>query len=791
MDINSIFNALMVGNASVITVDNIKIINDIALVLYNKDKLDELDIDMLKKIIMICNVLYNRTDMTILPVEDGFYDLLLEKYKLYDANFQVGSAVVEFRNFIENDIDNTTKIAKSPIIFNKKIERDDIHQSVYNDIMRVGRPILNRYDYSKSPISFTNIDKISKRSHNTEHNHPMLVGTLDKAKFVTNKDAIEAGVFNDTNVKVLERDFFQDHINKGIINPNDNIAVVCELKYDGVSVEADCGLTVSSARTRGDTGIGVASDITPILKDYVFHNAGCMIGEDEVGVKFEAIITKSNLEKFNQLRGRSYVNCRSAIVGLFGSSDAYLYRDLITLVPLALDRENFKHKISNRLEEIEFLNKVFVSHGEPLRYCYFEGSITEVLYMIKVFWDEAKIARDYLNFMYDGIVVSYLDESIRERLGRKNFINKYSMAVKFNPLEKQTIFRGYTYEVGQHGNITPMIHYDPVEFLGTIHTKSTGSSYNRFNELQLKYGDYINVTYVNDVMPYVSRVECEHNRNNPNPIIEFPSTCPICGSRLSISDSGKSAICLNMACAGRSIQRITNMFAKLNIKGFADATFNILKDFDHLYKFYTNDYKVDRDFYINKLGLADGNSFSDALLSLKQDIWKDYIIMGALGFNSIAHKKWQDILSNIKLVDLYNICKGKSNNAIYDILKANIKNIGEITAITISNEWSFFEKDIEFIINNIKLLDSSNMAESKGQIRFTGFRNSHLMELLSTAGFDAGEGSVTKKTDILLIPFQGYSSGKVLKAMNNPRTKIIPIDEFMKDSIKYIGIELS
>jgi NAD-dependent DNA ligase len=292
-------------------------------------------------------------------------------------------------------------------------------------------------------------------------------------------------------------------------------------------------------------------------------------------------------------------------------------------------------------------------------------------------------------------------------------------------------------------------------------------------------------------MPYVSRVECEHNRNNPNPIIEFPSTCPICGSKLSISDSGKSAICLNMACAGRSIQRITNMFSKLNIKGFADATFNILKDFDHLYKFYTNDYKVDRDFYINKLGVADGNSFSDALLSLQQDVWKDYIIMGALGFNSIAHKKWQDILSNIKLVDLYNICKGKSNNAIYDILKANIKNIGEITAITISNEWSFFEKDIEFIINNIKLLDSSNMAESKGQIRFTGFRNSHLMELLSTAGFDAGEGSVTKKTDILLIPFQGYSSSKVLKAMNNPRTKIIPIDEFMKDSIKYIGIELS
>ena len=111
------------------------------------------------------------------------------------------------------------------------------------------------------------------------------------------------------------------------------------------------------------------------------------------------------------------------------------------------------------------MNRVFSSHGEPLRYCYFEGTVTDILYQIKAFWNEAKIARNFLNFMYDGIVISYLDENIRNQLGRKNFINKYSMAVKFDPLEKQTIFRGYTYEIGQHGTITPMLHYDPVEFI--------------------------------------------------------------------------------------------------------------------------------------------------------------------------------------------------------------------------------------------------------------------------------------------------------------------------------------
>ena len=127
MSINEFFDAIMHGNASVITADNIGMINAEALKLYEIPQLNAEEIDELKKIVMICNVLYNRTDMTIQPVEDGFYDLLLEKYKTYDSHFQVGSAIVDFQNFIENDLDNPTKIAECPIIFAKDIERDEVH----------------------------------------------------------------------------------------------------------------------------------------------------------------------------------------------------------------------------------------------------------------------------------------------------------------------------------------------------------------------------------------------------------------------------------------------------------------------------------------------------------------------------------------------------------------------------------------------------------------------------------------------------------------------------------------
>ena len=777
--IKNLFNELCLGNGSMINDSNINILNKIALDIYEKSELNSDEIETLKYLIMSCNILYNRTDMIILPIEDGFYDLLFEKYKKYDQNFQVGSAIVDFKESFINDQSNKDKVAIQPLIFIEQPERNDVRKRIYNELSLKGKQQLNDNDYHISPLIFDQSD-ITKRKHNTEHNHPDLVGTLDKCKFVLNKDAIDAGCFDDSNVKILERDFFQNHIEKGIIKPNQEIEVICELKYDGISVEADCGLELISARTRGDTGIGAAADITPILQGYPFRQASAMIGEEPLGVKFEAIITKSNLEIFNRLRERNYCNCRTAIVGLFGASDAYKFRDLITLIPLAVDRDQTPW-INNRLEEIHYINTLFRSHGEPLRYCYFKGTVPVVLFYIKQFLDEAKFCREFFNFMYDGIVVSYLDENIRKKLGRKNYINKYSMAVKFDPLEKQTIVRGITYEIGQHGQVTPMIHYDPIEFNGTIHTKSTGSSLKRFNELDLKYGDYINVTYINDVMPYVSKLHCDHNVNNPNKKFEFTKTCPICGAELTTSSSGDTAICPNIECPARNQKRMVNMFSKLNIKGFAEASFNSIKDITNFNELYN----YNEDFYINRLGDADGRSFYSNLQDMKQNKIKDYIFMGSLGFTGIAHKKWKNVFEKITLKELY--CLWKSNKLNECI--SNLMSDG-ITKDTIIKEFPIYANDIKYVIDNDMILDTKGNIISKKQIRFSGVRNLQLMELLNTRGYDADEGSVTKKTDILLIPYEGFSSNKVTKALNQDNTIVIPIDRFLEDTEKYLGEKL-
>ena len=60
VDIDLMFKAIMVGDASVITIGNIQLLNDMALYLYNILLLDPGQVDKLQTLIMLSNFLYNR-----------------------------------------------------------------------------------------------------------------------------------------------------------------------------------------------------------------------------------------------------------------------------------------------------------------------------------------------------------------------------------------------------------------------------------------------------------------------------------------------------------------------------------------------------------------------------------------------------------------------------------------------------------------------------------------------------------------------------------------------------------
>ena len=365
-----------------------------------------------------------------------------------------------------------------------------------------------------------------------------------------------------------------------------------------------------------------------------------------------------------------------------------------------------------------------------------------------------------------------MDEDIRAKLGRENYVNKYSMAVKFNPLVRQTRFTGYTFTVGQDGTITPMIHYEPVEFFGTIHDKSTGNSYARFKELDLAIGDVVNVEYVNDVMPRVTKYDCVFNKDNQNPKEQFVKLCPICGTPLEFTNN--SARCTNLSCAGREIPRMVNMLAKLNIKGFAEAYVTALNI--HSLTDILNLEPID---VLTAIGEGNGKKFLDCIQHLKTAPIPEYMLVGALGFSGIAQKTWQSIF---RVFTLKEFVEGMETvPSMFLGRLTTIPGIGSSTVETIDKEYPKFDLDMRSILMMPNVVSSQGQVATGPSVRCTGFRDKAFMEYLRSKGYDApDEGSVSKKTDILLIPFAGFSSSKTGKA--GPDTRIIDVETFRKET---------
>lgn len=759
--LNRILHSLMNGNLAELNPANITSVSNEAVRIIQKPVLEEYDQLNASMIISISQIVYNNTDRSILFLDDGIYDLLLEKYRNYNENFQVGAPVVSF-----NQDGEATKKSEliQPMVFLENREEFLENSLFYSDLSK--RPPIDVNLYR-------NIDRnsgriISKKNVNVPHMYPKLVGSLDKCKFTLDKEAMERDVFDDENVKIFERDFLAKHIQMGLIDYNTPFELVAELKYDGISVEADVTNKIISARSRGDANNDIAADLTPILGGYVFPYAPEIPDNEAFGMKFEAIITYLNLDKMGRLRDKNYKNSRNGIIGLFGASDAYDYRDLITLVPLATSIEDI-----DRVTEIEFLNKYYHS-GEYLRYSILKGTYTEILFQVYKFVKEAETIRNIMPFMYDGVVISYRDPKIIKALGRENSINKYSVAIKFNPLVREAIFTGYSYTIGQDGTVTPMIHYTPVEFYGTIHNKSSGHSYKRFNELGLAIGDVLQIEYTNDVMPYVTKPEVQSNFVNPNQPIPFPEACPCCGTNLIVNPSGKSAICSNKNCPERVIAKMANMMSKLNLKDFGEETFRALGT-TSLHQLLNYKYE-DVEF----LGHLTALKLIDRINEIKNTPIYDYKIMGAIGFTGLATETWRKILNVIPLTSIINM----SDEDLF-IALSNIKGIGSKSAAVIIEERHLLEDDLNSIMELNNIISSFGLKQGL-IIRYTGCRpDEELTNYLTSKGCDARpDAGVTKNTDILVVPYHGFTSSKVNKVSDN--TKIIDMAAFKANPDLYI-----
>ena len=749
--ISEILQKLINDGVNIINQNDIVTINRLSTAFINGEFND---LKTINEILQISNILYNNTTKTVLPLEDGVYDLVVSKYDAITNNgAPVGAPPIKV-SIKEEDMGADTVITTND-------SKLDIVGFVDTSNMQYFRNLIhNSYPDYRDYIIHDHIDPVVNNQSKIAHNYPELVGTLHKAKFVTKYEAIQAGVEeDDPSVKMFDRDFLLPYYNtayqicarKGI-----PVQMIAELKYDGVSVEAEvCGDTIISACSRGDTANDVATDLTPIFGGYKFHRASMISKQYVFGIKFECIITKSNLIRLERDHGISYKNPRVAVIGLMGRLDAINFRDYLTLVPIKSSGIAF-----NDVEmEITFLNEHYTS-GVYMRYCIMQGDYNGLLAQVKKFTQEAEYMRDSLDFLYDGVVVSFIDPDVVRYLGRVNDKDLWSMAIKFNASSKTAYFTGYTYTVGQDGRVTPMAHFTPVEFLGTIHDKTTVHSLKRFLDLELREGDIVLITYVNDVICYISKPENSYNETRANLVepIEFPDTCPFCGTELEVSDTGNTAYCPNINCPERMLGRMTNTLKKLGIKDFGRSLLRKIGT-----KSLTELINLDTGFIADVIGEQMAANLQDRIDFILNNEWPDYRLFGAIGFTGISDVRWKSILEKVPYYKILTM-----DDISLAVSLRHVKGIGEQMIDVILNERHLLADDLKTINERLHVISSYGSSSSGPQVRFTGVRNRELEAAFRAKGFDAdGNKTVTNSTKILIVPHHQYDSTKVRKARSN------------------------
>ena len=284
----------------------------------------------------------------------------------------------------------------------------------------------------------------------------------------------------------LANSYSREEIEDWVRKLPSNVEIVCELKFDGLSISLwyENG-TLVRALTRGDgvQGDDVIENIKtiPSIPRHVVGTPATFEMRGEVLLpweRFEAL-NKEREEQEEPL----FANPRNAASGTLKLQDpkevarrgltAYLYYMLGEDLPG-----------NTHFERLEIARRWGFNISEYIKVCH---SVDEVMAYI-AYWDTE---RKNLPVATDGIVLKVNDLAEQEELGYTAKTPRWAIAYKF-PAEKQlTLLKEITYQVGRTGVVTPVANLEPVQLSGTIVQRATLHNEDFIRSLDIRPGDRV------------------------------------------------------------------------------------------------------------------------------------------------------------------------------------------------------------------------------------------------------------------------------------------------------------
>ena len=354
-----------------------------------------------------------------------------------------------------------------------------------------------------------------------------------------------------------------------------SVALVCELKIDGVGIDLvyrDGVLATGATRGDGTVGEDVTAQILTI--DDVPYRLDVTDPPALLEVRGEVYYPLDAFEAMNAARidrgEPAFMNPRNAASGALRQKDPEVTRTR----PLAV--------WCHGLGAVEGVG--FERHRDALAWLDDAGlpvpEATTVVDSLDEVWDFVQrwtAARHDVPFEIDGVVVKVDDLGLREQLGFTARAPRWAIAFKMPPVEQATTLRAIEVNIGRTGKATPYAVLEPVLVAGTTITHATLHNELQVQAKDVRPGDRVMVRRAGDVIPEVVGPVLAERPAGTRPW-SMPTDCPFCGQPLVRPEGEAHHFCENVDCPNRLVESLNHLASRgaLDIEGLGEQTVELL-----------------------------------------------------------------------------------------------------------------------------------------------------------------------------------------------------------------------
>ena len=474
----------------------------------------------------------------------------------------------------------------------------------------------------------------------------------------------------------LANSYSREEIEDWVRKLPSNAEIVCELKYDGLSISLwyENGV-LTKALTRGDGQQG--DDVIANIK--TIPSIPWRIERNDIPAFFELrgeiLLPWERFEALNKEREEQeeplFANPRNAASGTLKLQDprevarrgldAYLYYMLGENLPG-----------TTHYERLETAKRWGFHISDAIKVC---KNVDEVMAYI-AYWDTE---RKNLPVATDGIVLKVNNLAQQEELGFTAKTPRWAIAYKF-PAEKQlTLLKEITYQVGRTGVVTPVANLEPVQLSGTIVQRATLHNEDFIRSLDIRPGDRVWVEKGGEIIPKITgrekREEELSTLNSPASInsqlstFNFTNKCPECGTPL-VRIPGEAAWrCPNESgCPPQIKGKIEHFVSRkaMNIDGLGEETIDLLYQKDLLHNIADiYDLKLEDIAAQERLGEKSAQNMLAGIEASKQVPWAR--VLFALGIRMVGETTAKKIARVYNTIDSLQWATAEQLCAIEDV----------------------------------------------------------------------------------------------------------------------------